>query len=136
MRALSVRPHYAWAIMLGIKPVEHRSWRPSPKALQVGEDFAIHASSYAFDDEDRDVILKAYGRLPPETLDTGAILGVVTLTRVTGKRGEVCDWYLTNPRPLDQSSGHWDCAGRLGLWTVEPEMARRIKATMHVACEA
>lgn len=41
MLALTVKQPWAWATAAGIKPVENRAWRPSPKV--IGQRIAIHA---------------------------------------------------------------------------------------------
>lgn len=59
MRALTIKQPWAWAIAMGYKAVENRSWAPSAKVLAVGDRFAIHAG--ALDPSGADFVLARLG---------------------------------------------------------------------------
>lgn len=45
MRALTLWPEWAWAVMWLGKPIENRTWQPSEKQLAPGQRLAIHAGA-------------------------------------------------------------------------------------------
>lgn len=136
MKALTIRQHWAWAIVHGSKRVENRTWRPSPK--MIGQRFAIHAavrfdSPAAFDDVS-EIIYGEPGRRSLDMQTSGAIIGTARLVHVVnefdmdlgewfGKRtqGAYCDieWFcgpigfilddIVECKPFP-------CRGALGFW--------------------
>ena len=116
MKALTLRPQWAWAVAHSTKRVEYRSWMPR---LAVGETLAIHAGSAKFWDDDLEEVQAAHGAMPPTELDGGA---VVALAVVSELRSGVDGWevHLADVRTLKQPQ---DCRGKLGLWSVPDDIA-------------
>ncbi|MDX8513588.1 ASCH domain-containing protein [Mesorhizobium captivum] len=77
--ALSVRQPWAYAIVMGWKPIENRSWRAPNPALKFRGDFAIHASKGTTRAEYEDAAELfselGYSCPPPADLLRGGIVG-------------------------------------------------------------
>ena len=73
LRALSIKPLYAWEIIQGYKLEEYRTWKTNKREI-----FLIHASSSKDTD---DVLIEHYG-LELAEIDKlrGAIIGASTIT--------------------------------------------------------
>lgn len=119
MRALTIRPVWAWAIIFGGKDIENRTWSTNHRGPLL-----IHTSgTLAGANADAAVIEDQHGLLVPDVLDYGCTLGIVDLVDcVRGHRsrwaGSDCwNWVLANPRPVETV----DCKGRLNLWTFPDE---------------
>lgn len=113
MKALTVKQPWAWLIVNGHKTIEYRSWRTTyrgPLAIIASRattrDTVLAANEFA---DDIGVVL-------PDTVDGGGIVGVVTLSDITGEPGDY-EWHLTDPHPLMFVS----CKGALGLTNI-PDM--------------
>ena len=104
-RVISVMNPWAWRIVAGLQPFEHRTWKPSWRGV-----LWIHAS--------RDGDLSAPAELwpPAGQLITSAIIGHVTLADVDGRPG-AWRWILTDPRQLAEpvTGVH----GHPGLWLID-----------------
>lgn len=127
MKCLTVQQPYAWAIMLGEKPIENRS-----QAWKYRGPLAIHAGltySQAGCNEIVSIMGFSLGKPGAERGEIscgalGAILGVVDLVDIHegwdgccapwGHRGSRAHLELANPRPLPEPM---PCRGQLGLWT-------------------
>lgn len=126
MKALTIHPLWAWAIVHGHKPVENRSWATSHRG-----PLAIHASSdspAAWESDARArAVLKGMGiSVPPDAdVPKSAIVGTVDLVDVVDVEvytlmegesllatGPKC-WVLENPVAIDPipqtgSQGVWE----------------------------
>ena len=104
MRALTVKPPWAWAIIHGGKDIENRSWRTHFRGR-----IAIHASKTfsrsEYEAAKRWCSAKRLPLPPYEDLHKGAILGTVEL--VGCEKPHRSRWYidgnygfvLSNPKP-------------------------------------
>ncbi len=130
MKAITIDPVWAWAIMHGPKRVENRTWATSHRGPLL-----IHAGSNTSREAAARAELARLGIDVPEEIPRGAILGTVELVDVVrypdqdadGRlfdddphdlaadplaTGPVC-WILRNPRPLPAPI---ICGGRQRLW--------------------
>jgi len=116
MRALSVRPPWAWAIAHANKRIENRTWPTSYRG-----PVAIHASQ-AFSRSETAELVRILGYDPDPALFTrGAFVAVVDLADVVKAESIepspwLCGpyaWLLENVRPLRVDI---PATGRLGLW--------------------
>lgn len=73
-RVLSVKPHWAWAIVHGPKQIENRTWDTPYRGIVL-----IHASSRR---PPRSVRSLVPGMPDVDELDIGAIIGAVRLTGI------------------------------------------------------
>lgn len=76
MKAISLHQPWATLIMLGVKRVETRSWRP-PEAL-IGQPIAIHAAQRLDPIAYTEPFVSVLGG-QPSSIPRGALLGSVTL---------------------------------------------------------
>lgn len=78
--ALSVRQPWAYALAVGWKPVENRSWRRDNPGMRFRGPFAIHASTGMTRDEYNDAVETfancGFSCPPPASLLRGGIVGV------------------------------------------------------------
>jgi hypothetical protein len=130
MKALTVQQPWAWAIAMGFKDVENRSW---------GTDYrgplAIHAGQRWASEGDRSIcrqVLEEKGHVEPgvqvperHLLGMGVVVAVVDLVDICPGRLCRCSvwgaigakhWKLRNARPLSEPV---PASGRLGLWDIE-----------------
>lgn len=130
MKAISIRPPWAWAILYAKKNIENRSW-----ATKMRGTVAVHASKTmsrpyyeAAVAEIRQLAPRA--KVPPyEELPRSAIIGLVDIMGCEQKtaskwhgRGQY-GFVLANPRALRRPI---PCDGRLNFWEVPEGIARRI----------
>ena len=118
MKTLSVRQPWAWLIVSGYKDVENRTWRTSyrgPLLIHASQRVDREATEYY-----RREILRA-GDEWPDTLVTGAIIGIVTLVDCVTEcespwfSGPI-GWRLADAGEfLDPIPAR----GRLGLWEAD-----------------
>jgi hypothetical protein len=119
--ALSVRQPWAYALIMGWKPVENRSWRKPNPGLAYRGPVAIHASSGMTQEEYRDAadFMKSVGFdcPPPDWLPRGGIVGSVTITGIV--RDMDSPWFfgpvglvVSDPAPCEPIP----CAGSLGFF--------------------
>ena len=127
MKALTVHQPWAWAIINGRKRVENRKW-----STRVRGRIAIH-SSQTRDPNWRQLAAmledaatwKACNESP-----NGAILGTVELVDCVEESndysfsGKPYGWVLAHPWPLRKPI---QVRGNQGLWTVPPDIARRLR---------
>jgi hypothetical protein len=122
MKVLTLRPAWAWAVFNAGKDVENRTWGTSYRGL-----LWIHASaSMSGADADAGRIKAISGIEVPLTLECGAIIGCVDLTRVGPSTSKwaasgMVHWQLASPRQLFTAI---DCKGALGLWTPTPDIEK------------
>ena len=131
MKALTIYPVWAWAIMAGHKRVENRTWTTKHRGR-----LAIHASANSAAARKSDTIArKVLGEMGievPEEVTTGALLGTVELVDVIepdDKRlatdplssGPLC-WLLKNVQPLKKPV---PCRGRQQLWNADDRLLGR-----------
>ena len=117
MLALTVRQPYASLIVLGVKPVENRSW-----ATRHRGEIAIHAAKEIFQD-DVDYCEDRLGyKLDLDELVYGAVIGSVQLSGIKEHHrskwyapGNVA-WCLGRPRAIKPVP----CPGSQRLWTLPP----------------
>jgi hypothetical protein len=92
MKALSIKPRFAAAIMDGTKTKEYRTWPTKHRGR-----LAVHASK-----------------------PVGAIVGTVEVTDCVWDEGAGCyAWLLRDPRLL---AAPLPCRGRLMIWDVPAEL--------------
>lgn len=130
MKAISIRPPWAWAIMHAGKDIENRTWRTNTRGT-----VAVHASKnmtrpyyeWACKEIKR---LAPRVKIPPyEAIARGAIIGLVDIIsceEYPKSKWHVAKHYgfgLANARPLQKLIS---CNGRLNFWEVPPTIARRI----------
>lgn len=141
MKALTVHQPWAWAIAVGLKPIENRTWAPRGQ-LSPGDRFAIHAGRARGELGDlafvRELAVRVgRGAEVPRDLDDprlvrGAVVAVATYGGVVTNQaaadlvrpgagewyaGEV-GWVLRDVVPLWQPIG---CRGFQGLWELDGE---------------
>lgn len=99
--ALSVRQPWAWAIMLGGKDIENRSWQAVNHGLRQRGRIALHAAKGMTREEYEDArnfMLRLGVTCPaPADLDRGAIIGSVEVIDVVSEHDS--KWFF-GPRGL------------------------------------
>ncbi|MGE0883192.1 MAG: ASCH domain-containing protein [Blastocatellales bacterium] len=131
MKALTLRPVWAWAVIYAGKNIENRSWRTHLRGT-----IAIHASKGLTRAEYEACVEYLPRRwqkeIPPfEELARGAIIGVVDLVDcVTESKsrwfGGEYGFVLKNPcaiKPIE-------CTGALGFWDLPSDVEQKIKRSM------
>jgi len=146
MRALSIRQPYAWAIAIGAKPVENRTWGTAYRGL-----IAIHASKTRPDRSDVENYLildavEACGfEIDEAASGQGVIVAVAGLSGchlspdfggTCGATRPLCSpwavrdqyhWLLENVRPLAEPV---PCRGALGLWRLPDDVEKAVRKQM------
>lgn len=124
MKAITLHPVWAWAVVHGHKPVENRGW-----SVKYRGRLAIHSSrGNAAEDERARAELARLGVKVPDDLPRSAIVGTVELVDCVRKgsgelwpderlahplaTGPVC-WLLEGERLLDEPV---PMSGRQGIW--------------------
>src|SRR5690349_22078817 len=127
MKAISIRPPWAWAILHAGKDIENRTWKTNYRG-----PMAVHASgnmSRPYYEQAVEEIKKVAPRakVPPfEEMARSAIVGVVEIAGCEKKTGskwhEKGNWgfVLKKPRALVKPV---ECNGWLGVWEVPDEVA-------------
>jgi hypothetical protein len=130
MKAISIRPPWAWAILHASKDVENRTWRTNMRG-----SIAIHASQNMnrpyYESALEEIKKVAPGATVPtyEAMVRGAIVGLVDVVGCEehpSSKWHVRDHYgfvLANPRALRKPI---PCNGRLSFWEVPDAIARLI----------
>ncbi len=120
VKALTLRPPWAWAVIYGGKDIENRRWRTSYRGPLL-----IHAGKSA-DEDGSEALLwtmadpAAFGQPRAAWRARGAIIGLVFLADIlsdSSSRWAVPGWYhwaLEFPWPIDPPV---PARGRQGLWT-------------------
>lgn len=120
MKALTLRQPWAWAVLVGGKDIENRSWSTRHRGPLL-----IHAGAAL----DVGVLPQRLSRPEPAEHIQSAILGIVDLVDVVehsrsrwfeGPFG----WVLANPRVFRLPI---PCKGRLGLWTLSANQERAVR---------
>ena len=134
MIALSIRQPWAWAIVMGHKPVENRTWPPR----HIGELY-IHAGQQ-FDDAGLQSMLAAFPELRarlPQVWPMGGIVGVAEA--VACVTSHPSPWFigpyglvLRDARPLP----FVPCRGQLGFFHVDDDLLRHAGAETASAAQA
>jgi hypothetical protein len=133
LRALSIRPPWAWAIAHAGEHIENRSWTTKYRG-----PLAIHAS-LSFKDWELELLENILGRrIDPSRFVTGAIVAtarladVVPLGRCSSRWavGPFC-WVLRDIRPLARPIY---VTGSLGLWYAHRRCSRSQIATLLRSC--
>lgn len=130
MKAISIRPPWAWAILHAGKDIENRTWK-----TKIRGTIAVHASQ-TMSRPYYEASLKEIKKIAPDvhvpTYDAmvrGAIIGIVEVVGCeehTKSKWQVRDHYgflLANPRVLQKAI---PCNGRLSFWDVPDALARLI----------
>lgn len=141
MKALTVQQPWAWAIIHGGKAIENRTQLWSYRG-----PLAIHAGNRWSDRGDRSPLIyaAANGRTLVNTLDMGAVIGVVDLVDAHPDAGCCKPWgesayvehggrerrrivhlVLENPRPLAEPI---PCKGALGVWSPPGDIVEQLQA--------
>lgn len=128
MKAITVKPVWAWAIIHAGKNIENRSWRTHYRGT-----VAIHASKnmtrWEYEEAKDYLPRRARKELPAfEDMPKGAILGVVELVDcVTESKsrwfGGTFGFVFKHPVAIKPIT----CTGALGFWEVPPAIARKLK---------
>jgi hypothetical protein len=130
MRALSVRPPWAWAIAHAHKRIENRTWMTSYRG-----PLAIHASQ-TFSASETAELEKILGyEVDPTLFKRGAFVAVVDLADVVKVDSVepspwLCGpyaWLLKTVRPLSVAV---PASGRLGLWRPTHAQLRAIELSV------
>ena len=101
IRALTLYPHFAWAIITGRKTKEYRSRRTHYRGAVL-----IHASCKA------PAPFLPDGTPVPRNLPRGAIVGAAEIVGCEEEEGDFA-WHLATPRRFPSPI---PCKGNLGLW--------------------
>jgi len=136
LKALTLWPEWAWAIVHLGKRVENRTWKPF---LPVGTTFAIHAGKHlggkpgaASAREAEDDVFSMYGAQLPPGLRACPKSAIVCLATIAGYDQDdvtpwdvpgLWHWRLTDVRVLVEPV---PCHGRQGLWTVDGSVERAV----------
>jgi hypothetical protein len=130
MKAISIRPPWAWAILHAGKDIENRTWKTKMRGT-----IAVHASQTMSRPSYESAVEQIRKIAPGVTLPTfeamvrGAIVGLVDLVgcdELTKSKWHVRDHYgflLAHPRVLREPI---PCNGRLSFWNVPDALARLI----------
>jgi hypothetical protein len=130
MKAISIKPPWAWAILYAGKDIENRTWRTNIRGT-----IAVHASQTvsrpAYESALEEIKKIAPGKNVPsyDAMVRGAIVGLVDVVgceeRTKAKwhiRGHY-GFLLANPRVLRKPV---PCNGRLSFWDVPDALVRLI----------
>jgi hypothetical protein len=136
VRALSVRPPWAWAIAHADKRIENRSWRTSYRG-----PLAIHASQKFVGSEAAELERILGYELDPTMFKRGAFIAVADLVDVVKAEAIkpspwLCGpyaWLLEDVRPL---SAEVPASGKLGLWRPTQAQLRAIARRVDVSSGA
>ncbi len=129
MKALSIRPAWAHAIAHLGKRIENRTW-----STRYRGPILIHASS-SVDAGDHRLLEAIIGRsVDRESFERGAIVAVAEIADCVDAAeapsrwtcGPIA-WRLRNVRALRRPVA---ASGRLGLWTPDASLLRRVKAAL------
>jgi hypothetical protein len=130
MKAISIRPPWAWAILHAGKDIENRTWKTNLRGT-----VAVHASR-AMSRPDYESAAKEIRKIAPrakmppfDAMVRGAIVGLVEIVdceKRTKSKWHIPKHYgflLAKPRALPKSIS-WK--GRLGFWDVPDKIAQSI----------
>lgn len=129
MRALSIRPPWAYAIAHLGKRVENRGWTTSYRG-----PILIHASKN-LKPADTAALRKIIGRnIDPARFAQGAVVAIADLVDVVPAKDAPgrwtvgpFAWRLRNVRVLSQPI---PCSGKLGLWKPDAALIRRVRRSL------
>ena len=130
MRALSVRPPWAWAIAHAKKRIENRSWPTSYRG-----PLAIHASQNFSRSETAELERIVGRKVDPALFIRGAFVALADLVDVVAADSVdpspwLCGpyaWLLKAVRPLSVAI---PASGRLGLWRPTQGQLRAIRLSV------
>lgn len=120
MRALTIRPEWAWLIAHGHKTIENRSWQTAYRG-----PIAIHAGKRS--DPAAKALCETLGIQLPDQVPAGEFIAVVDLVDIVPLDAVASDpfavgpfcWKLANPRLIVPGQTY---VGRLGLFTAPPDL--------------
>ncbi|CDX49161.1 conserved hypothetical protein [Mesorhizobium plurifarium] len=123
--ALSVRQPWAYAIVMGWKPVENRSWRAPNPALKFRGEFAVHAAQgmTRAEYEDAAHLFRSLGHdcPAPADLPRGGIVGAATVVDIVKEHDS--PWFF-GPRALvladERAVDFVPSSGALGFFEWKP----------------
>lgn len=133
MRALTLRPVWAYSVAHLDKRIENRTWEP-PESIR-GQRIAIHAGLRKADRAERETVavLRALGYVVPDELPRGCVVAVVKIAgwRYSPRPEVDGDWWIgpvgwelddvvTLARPVP-------CKGLLGLWELSESVERAVR---------
>ncbi|MBL8191839.1 MAG: ASCH domain-containing protein [Acidobacteria bacterium] len=129
MKALTLRPVWAWAVIYAGKDIENRTWR-----TQLRGTIAIHASKGLTRAEYKADVKRLPRRwqkeIPAfEEMTRGAIVGVVDLVDCVAESKS--RWFnegsygfvLKNAQAINPV----ECTGALGFWDIPADIVRKLK---------
>jgi len=128
LRAFTVHPGWAWAILEGVKDREWRTFLPNPREGTC----AIHVSKSYSPGQWRDEVKwvrKEFGvkLIPYEELAAEWCGKVVAVCDYAAGEDDLdgieYGWRLSNVRPLRR---HIPCKGALKLWTMDAELSAQV----------
>lgn len=129
MKAITLKPHWAWAILHAKKDVENRIWRTSFRGRIL-----IHSAKSVTDKEFGDAAAFIFDRFniqvpEPDTLPRGAIVGAVNI--VDCVEGSTSEWFtgpygfvLREPKALARPVR---CRGNQGIFVVPNDVAASVR---------
>lgn len=126
-RVISIRPPFAWAIAVGRKKVENRSWQTSYRGVVY-----IHSSS-SRERAGAEWLATTFRLKVPADIPRGAIVAVAELTDVVTRKnaGRFGRWFsgpfglvLSNVRPLKRPI---KTLGKLGLFRPSASLRRSVE---------
>jgi len=132
LRAFTVHPGWAWAILEGVKDREWRTFLPNPREGRC----AIHVSkSYSPGQWRNEVkwVRKEFGvkLIPYEELAAEWCGKVVAVCDYAADEDDLdgieYGWRLSNVRPLKRRI---PCKGALKLWTMDAELSKQVLAAL------
>jgi hypothetical protein len=140
MRVLTIRQPYAWAVAVGAKPIENRSWDTAwrgPLAIHAGQRFERNAlAAEPMAGAIREWADAGTVRGVPPWQQGGQVIAVADLVDVcsAARTGRACrcgrwalpdllHWHLEDVvqiRPIPAK-------GKLGLWVPSPDLAAKVR---------
>jgi hypothetical protein len=138
VKAFSIRQPYAFAVVMGYKPVENRDWTWKNPGLKFRGRVLIHAGVKE-ERDDVDGVLRTIAQQTSRALSVvteeyeahrhlGAIVGAATIHDVVTEMDS--PWFY-GPVGLLVKDAKWcppfPCKGQLGFFNVPPEVAEAIR---------
>ncbi len=146
MRALTLWQPWAWAMSIGLKRIENRSWEPP--AWLLGEHFALHASMKwdraSHETLEGALIPRAQEPDVPDRLELvyGAVVATCRLSLVVTSADAAekhagfdqrrwfmgpYGWVVGDVRQL---AAPVSCRGYQGLWNLPPDVLEKVQAQL------
>jgi len=135
MRCLAVRQPWAWALVVGAKDVENRSWSTGYRGPII-----IQASSAT--SEVKQFVKAGDATLPGTLFVYGGLIGVVDLIDVLPLQEDLEDnpwesgpfcWRVANARVFKEPIA---AKGKLNLYNLDPQLESRVRTAISTASPA